>query len=274
MTSFAPLWHYSLLGVLLALLGGCTVGDGAGQPQPPAEPILAMDDQFDGTQLDPDRWSTCHWWGPEGCTIASNDELEWYMAEQVSVQDGHLELTAESASEPQGPDELPYASGMVTTGPQEQEGPAKFAFTYGRVEVQFDAPEGRGLWPAIWMLPESTDSRPEIDLFEAAGEHPEKWVFHLHPADRDRDSLKSVTTDDRLGSGTHTIGLNWEPEKLVWSVDGTPVWTVTGPDVPSEPMYLVINLAVGGIFGGPPDESTQFPATFRIDRVRVWQAGQ
>ena len=47
------------------------------------------------------------------------------------------------------------------------------------------------------------------------------------------------------------------------------VWQVTGSQVPDEPMYLVMNLAVGGVYPGPPDASTQFPATFAIDHVRM-----
>jgi len=47
------------------------------------------------------------------------------------------------------------------------------------------------------------------------------------------------------------------------------VWHLTGSQVPDEPMYLVLNLAVGGIYPGPPDETTKFPATFEIDRIRI-----
>ncbi len=281
-----PRFRVMLLCALLALVGGCTADGAVGTAaqasntaaqapntaaQAPTGLKLVVDDQFTGTSLNTRLWSTCHWWAPDGCTIASNDELQWYLAEQVAVKKGRLHLTASAAGDPQGPDSVPYLSGMVTTGPQESDGPAKFSFTYGRVEVAFNAPSGRGLWPAIWMLPASTQSRPEIDLFEATGQRPGRWVFHLHPKDRNRDSRKGVLNKKRLGSGTHTIGLDWRPGALTWSVDGQPAWTVTGRDVPSEAMYLVINLAVGGIFPGPPDRSTQFPATFEIDRVRIWK---
>ena len=47
---------------------------------------------------------------------------------------------------------------------------------------------------------------------------------------------------------------------------------MNGDQVPDEPMYLVINLAVGGVYPGPPDETTRFPATFAIDRVRITTA--
>ena len=56
-------------------------------------PLIVED--FDGTTLDADVWNTCHWWDDGGCTIATNDELEWYLPGQVRVRDGTLALTAE-----------------------------------------------------------------------------------------------------------------------------------------------------------------------------------
>ena len=75
--------------------------------------------------------------------------------------------------------------------------------------------------------------------------------------------------DPDLAGDWHTVGLVWTPDKLVYTLDGKTVWTVTGSQVPSEPMYLVMNLAVGGAYPGPPDGRTAFPATFEIDYVRM-----
>ena len=61
---------------------------------------------------------------------------------------------------------------MVTTGPTPDDDNAKVAITYGTVEARFKAPAGRGLWPAIWLLPASKESRPEIDLLEMIGQNP------------------------------------------------------------------------------------------------------
>jgi beta-glucanase (GH16 family) len=233
---------------------------------------VVLDENFDGGTLDESRWNTCHWWNDGGCTIASNNELEWYRPEQVTVADGTLRLTAAPnryvASDGETYD---FTSGMVTTGPTPDDDNAKVAITYGTVEARFKAPAGRGLWPAIWLLPASKESRPEIDLLEMIGQDPSELILHFHPEDRDADSPSKrvrVTAPD-LAEDWHTVGLSWTPGKLVYTLDGTPIWTVTGDQVPSEPMYLVMNLAVGGAYPGPPDSRTPFPATFEIDYVRM-----
>ncbi len=233
---------------------------------------VVLDENFDSGTLDASRWNTCHWWNKEGCTIASNNELEWYRPEQVTVADGTLRLTAApnrfDASDGNSYD---FTSGMVTTGPTPDDDNAKVAITYGSVEVRFKAPAGRGLWPAIWLLPASKESRPEIDLLEMIGQKPNELILHFHPEDRDADSpsKRIQVADPGLAGGWHTVGLDWTPGKLVYTLDGKPVWTVTGKQVPSEPMYLVMNLAVGGAYPGPPDAKTEFPATFEIDYVRM-----
>ena len=233
---------------------------------------VVLDENFDGGTLDESRWNTCHWWDDGGCTIASNDELEWYRPEQATVADGSLRLTAApNRYEASDGETYEFTSGMVTTGPTPDDDNAKVAITYGTVEARFKAPAGRGLWPAIWLLPASKESRPEIDLLEMIGQDPSELILHFHPEDRDADSpSKRVrVSDPDLAGGWHTIGLSWTPGKLVYTLDGTPVWTVTGNQVPSEPMYLVLNLAVGGAYPGPPDSGTPFPATFEIDYVRM-----
>ena len=134
---------------------------------------VVLDEGFDGETLDRSQWNTCHWWDDEGCTIASNDELEWYRPEQVTVADGTLRLTA-ATNRYEASDGNTYdvTSGMVTTGPTPHDNNAKVAITFGSVEVRFKAPTGRGLWPAIWLLPASQQSRPEIDLLEMIGQDP------------------------------------------------------------------------------------------------------
>jgi beta-glucanase (GH16 family) len=234
---------------------------------------VLLDESFDGDSLDTRVWNTCHWWGDEGCTISSNDELEWYRPEQVSVSNGSLRLTADQ--EPtRGSDgkDYEYRSGMVTTGPaNSDDNVGKVSWTYGTVEARVRVPAGRGLWPALWMLPLDRKSTPEIDIMEVIGQDPGRMMMHFHPRDRDDDSPSKDyrLTGETLADGWHTVRLDWQPERLTWFLDGKEVWHLTGSQVPDEPMYLVLNLAVGGIYPGPPDETTKFPATFEIDRIRI-----
>ena len=69
----------------------------------------------------------------------------------------------------------------------------------------------------------------------------------------------------------HRYGLLWEQDRLAWFLDGEQIWSYRGEGIPDEPMYLVANLAVGGEYAGSPDETTRFPAVFKIESVRVWQ---
>jgi beta-glucanase (GH16 family) len=75
-----------------------------------------------------------------------------------------------------------------------------------------------------------------------------------------------------LTKGWHVYGLTWDKDSIRWYLDGKTVWTFEEKDaIPSVPMYLLINLAVGGNWPGPPDAKTKFPAEFIVDYVRVWK---
>jgi beta-glucanase (GH16 family) len=236
---------------------------------------LVFIDRFDGTALEDGVWNTCHWWDDGGCTIAGNEELQWYVPAGVSVSGGSLLLTAAEA-DIVGADgtSFAYTSGMVSSGPGDYEGddPAGFTFTYGYAEMEARVPAGTGLWPAFWLLPADRESRPEIDVMEILGHDPGTLAVHFHHDDGgERVSVgESIDTAD-LAGGMHRYGLLWEERRLVWYLDGDAVWSYDGIGIPDEPMYLVANLAVGGEYPGDPDESTEFPAVFEIDRIRVWQ---
>ena len=231
-------------------------------------------DDFDGSQLDTRRWNRCHWWGPDGCTISGNHELEWYNPDGVSTAGGALRLTAARQSV-RGSDGTQYAyrSGMVTTGrsSSDRRSTPKFAFTYGYLEARVRVPKGAGLWPALWLLPATNRSRPEIDVFETRGSATDRVSMHLHTiSDGKKVSIGEHWAGADLSTSWHTFALDWRPGSLRWLIDGVEAWHVTGPQVPSEPMYLVANLAVGGDWPGPPNAQTPFPAAFEIDSIRVW----
>ncbi len=239
--------------------------------QPTVPGSDALDEQFDGTSLDSALWSTCYWWDDSGCTIASNNELEWYLPGQVAVHGGALVLTAEHRAVTGDGKTFPYTSGVVTTGPPAHGAEPKYAFTYGTVEVRFRIPRGAGLWPAIWLLPASESSVPEIDLMEAVGQLPGEANMYFHPGDRTQPVTGHTVTlppGRDLSRTWHTVRLDWTRGLLVFSLDGEEVWRVVGEKVPDEPMYLLMNLAVGGVYGGQPDASV-FPARFLIDFARI-----
>jgi beta-glucanase (GH16 family) len=246
---------------------------GGGRRPPPAGWVRALDENFTSA-LGPGRWNRCHWWDDGGCTIASNDELEWYLPGNVTVADGrlHLEARPEDVVTPSGA-EYDYASGMVTTGPPRYRTPAKFAFRYGYVEARLWLPAGRGLWPAFWLLPADQESRPEIDVVEVLCDDTSRARFHYHYRDERgvRRSFGHSWSGPDLAAGWHRFAVDWRPGSITWIVDGRARWRVTGPAVSSERMYLVLNLAVGGNYPGPPDGTTVFPAEVQADWIRVWR---
>ncbi len=247
----------------------------AGDPHPPDDDLdLVFSEDFD-EPLDPDLWGRCHWWQAEACTIESNDELELYLPDNVSVDDDVLRLEAreETVRDPDGR-AYPYSSGMISTGPPGDEEPARYAFTYGYVEARLRLPQGQGLWPAFWLLPADQESRPEIDVVETLGHRPDTAELHYHHLDADgaeQDPGHEWSAPDLADGDWHEFAVDWEPGRITWIIDGRARWEVTGDHVADEDLYLVLNLAVGGDWPGDPDEDTEFPAAVEAEWIRVWQ---
>lgn len=224
---------------------------------------LVFNEQF--VRLDASVWATCYQWQQKPCTNEWNHELEAYFPDKVRVRNGVLELTAARETRTGyladgTPQRFDYASGMIR-----QLKP----WMYGYVEMTAQLPSGRGLWPAFWLLPATYAWPPEIDIVEALGHEPTTIHYAVHRVDQPK-SQHTLDTGFRMADGMHRYGLDWQPGKLTWYLDGRPMWTVTH-GVPAEPMYLLANLAVGGDWPGPPDNTTAFPASYRIDSIKVWR---
>jgi beta-glucanase (GH16 family) len=239
---------------------------------------LIFDDEFN--HADPSKWNTCYWWDNNGCTNSGNKELEWYLPSNVEINKNALVLIADKRGV-QGSDGkyYNYTSGMVTTGRigENTSIPVKFGFKYGFAEIRAIVPVEKGLWPAFWMLPVNNKSRPEIDVMEVIGGSPNTVNVTLHGLQADGAKLdhgSAWSGQSDLSQGYHTYAVDWEPDHIAWYVDGVEIYRYTdAKNIPSEPMYLLLNLAVGGYWPGNPDANTTFPSYFTIDYVRVWQRG-
>jgi beta-glucanase (GH16 family) len=250
-------------------------------PTPPDEQsewVLSFQDEFTGTSLDTDKWTTGYWWDRDGSTNLSSGELQWYQPDDVLVEDGMLRLRAQerTISETWLGLSFDYTSGIVTTGrdTSDKTAPARFLFEYGYAEIRARVPRGQGLWPAFWLLPASHESRPEIDVLETLGHEPEVAHFNYHYLfeDGSRGDEGKTWTGPDFSADWHVFAVDWQPDVIIWYVDGIERWRFTEADrISSEPMYLLLNLAVGGDWAGAPDEYTIFPSYFEIDYVRVWE---
>ena len=225
---------------------------------------LVFSDEFEGDKLNEAKWNTCYPWveADGGCTNSGNHELEWYQPDEVFVENSLLRLRAQRRSLKTG---FPYTSGMVTTH-------GKFAFQYGYIEARLKVPAGKGMWPALWILPEDGHWPPEVDVLEILG-HDTKQVYttqHYTLQGSDHQSRGSSYSGPDFAADFHTFALLWEPRALTWYVDGVERFFVE-ENIPDEPFYLLANLAVGGDWPGSPDEATPFPGFYEIDYIRIFQ---
>ncbi len=170
----------------------------------------------------------------------------------------------------------PFLSGVITSYDA-------FRFLYGRVEMRAKMPQGKGLWSAFWLLNayynQDQPEDPEIDIIEAIGDQPftAYQAYHFQN-DNDGDGFHTDYTTTELSAPIndfsadfHTYRVDWSEGSVVWYIDGVETNRIEGPQVSNEQMYIILNLAVGGAFPGPADETTPFPSDYVIDYVRVWQ---
>jgi beta-glucanase (GH16 family) len=249
----APLIAFGVFTFAVGLaLSGCSRAQ-----VPPPDYNLVFEDEFADTALDTTVWATEMRWGAK-----TDDELQTYVPEAHRVNDGRLSITASETPEA----ERPYSSGTIASFDG-------YSFTYGYVEIRARVPEGRGLWPAFWLAPVDTDINEEIDILEVLGQEPDRLYMALHYDDA-QGVHREPQTDWQgpdFSEDFHTFAVDWSPETVIWYVDGVERSRQT-VGVPSDPMYLIANLAIGGEWAGWPDPDTQFPAVYAIDYIRVYQS--
>lgn len=203
-----------------------------------------------------------------------NNELQFYTdrPENVKVEDGMLHITAVKEAY----NGASYTSARLLTK-------GKFETTYGRFEARMQLPWGRGLWPAFWLLGADDDTNiwpacGEIDVMEYRGQEP--TIVHGSVHGPGYSASEAITksydlVDDRLDTGFHIFGIEWGPDYINYYVDDVLYNQITPEDVPGEwvfnkPFYIIINVAVGGSFVGPPNSETLFPQTMLVDYVRIY----
>lgn len=265
--------------ILALLLAPALAADS--KVRPPAGWVHVWSDEFeqaDGSSPNPSRWAFDLGGGGWG-----NEELQTYTArrENSRIEQGQLVIEARRERFT-GPDQRTrdFTSARLKTL-------GKFSFTYGRVEARIQIPRGKGLWPAFWTLGTNLNvvSWPkcgEIDILENVGREPTKVHGTVHgPGYSAGDG---PTRSYQLPSGAafaeafHVYAVEWDPQQIRWFVDDTPYFTLTPAQLPAgtrwvfdQPHFLLLNLAVGGRWPGPPDETTPFPQTMKVDYVHVYQ---
>lgn len=243
---------------LFMLLSGC-----------PAPPQLQWAEEFEGTTLREDYWNLELGDGcPELCGWGNN-EAQVYTRTNHRLEDGRLIITARKE------DSL-YTSARITTK-------GKMEFQYGRLEARAKLPAGTGVWPAIWLLGSNIGEVGwplcgEIDALEYVGKEPGKVFTSLHTQDSHGNTINTRKTQvEGIEEGFHVYAVEWEPDQIEFFVDGRPVYRFAPKERTEEiwpfdqPFYLIVNLAIGGNFGGPEIDETIFPQEFIIDYIRIFK---
>lgn len=236
---------------------------------------LVMADEFD-TEGAPNSslWNYDIGRGPNGDGWG-NQELQYYTnnPENVRIENGFLLITAKE----EALDGALYTSARLKTqGIFEQQ--------YGRFEARIRMPYGKGLWPAFWLLGNDCDVNEwplcgEIDIMEYVGDRPTTVFGSVHGpgySAGQAETKEYSLLNGRFDTGFHVFGIEWGPNYVNYYVDGDLYNQITPDDVEGDwvfdhPFYIIINMAVGGLLPGSPNEETEFPQTMVIDYVRVYQ---
>lgn len=185
----------------------------------------------------------------------SNNELQYYTTNNVTIEDNNLSLVAQK-EEVNNHD---YTSGMITTK-------GKFEFLYGKIIFKAKPALGKGLLSAIWLLPADDSFLPEIDIIEILGEKANEVWMGTHYLENTQ-KYKSFNIYSKLKNDFNLYELVWAKDEIRWSINGTLVHK-TRKGVPDKKMYLLINLAVGGNWPKDPANDV-FPAEFLIDYIII-----
>jgi beta-glucanase (GH16 family) len=278
--------------VMLAALGG-----GAACSEPPVatdeqwqEPlggwVEVWRDDFEGAAdaaPDPARWNL------ETNEIGHNNELNHNTDDRKnSFLDGNGNLVLQALDEPYvAPDGVqssqPYSSARLNTR-------GKLEQTYGKFEARLKLPAGgRGIWPAFWMLGADIDEVGwpecgEVDILEWRGSDPATIIGSLHGPNYSGGNSYNDSYELPAGSygEFHLFTFEWTAQGVRWLIDGNEYYVKNADSIRAHgqtwaydhPFFLILNLAIGGIFDGDPDGTTVFPQQLVVDYVSVSQLAQ
>ena len=248
---------------------------------------LVWSDEFDyKDHPDPKRWTN-------EVGFIRNREAQYYTAkrlENARVENGKLIIEArkekfrnpayrEGSRDWRRAQFAEYTSAALTTQGLKD-------FRYGRIEVRAKLPQGRGVWPAVWMLGIDRNAGwprcGEIDIMEYVGFEPDVIHANIHTGkyNHARGTGKgSRITVEKPYEDFHNYATEWFPDRIDFFVDNKKYFTYAkepnaGKDVwPfDEPQYLLLNLAIGGAWGGQKGiDDSIFPQRYEIEYVRAFE---
>jgi beta-glucanase (GH16 family) len=232
---------------------------------------LVWSDEFDGSTLDLSKWTA-----EMPNASPGNAELQQYTdrSQNIQVAAGTLKIIALQESFLG----YNYTSGRINSKNQGD-------WLYGKMEARIKLPTAVGMWPAFWMLP--TDNvygiwpkSGEMDIMELIGIQPNITYGTIHT--NNGNNVQTFGTWHTLPTGIfsddfHVFSMEWAPNRVKIYLDGILYFDKTNVDLAPYPwvfdkrFHLILNLAVGGSWGGNPTAATSFPQIMTVDYVRVYQ---
>lgn len=230
---------------------------------------LIWEENFDGNQLQDKNWNVETGDGCPDLCGWGNNEKQIYSHENYKVANGFLTISARKDGEV-------YTSAKINTK-------GKNEFQYGKIEIKAKLATGKGLWPAFWMLGSNIDEVGwplcgEIDILEYVGREPESIFTTLHTKDshgNSKNTRKGIIKG--IEDGFHMYAVDWTPEKIDFYIDDSLFYSFVPENKTVEvwpfdqPFYLILNLAIGGNFGGEDIDDSIFPQEYVVDYIRVYQ---
>lgn len=226
-------------------------------------------DEFDRASLTGSQigWRTSFFNGRR----ALDKEPQAYLDEDdplgvVRVRDGMLSLRAMPA--PGLSERFPwarFASGMLSSH-------ETLKFRYGYVEARIRIPSGKGLWPAFWLFPGYERPYGEIDIMEFLAHEPELAYAHIHAGPEWKGRAIHAFTkkaDVSFSEAFHVYAVDWNETRTTFLIDGQPIGSVETPEQIKVEMFVMLNLAMAGPWGPPPDPDTR--GEMLVDWVRIWR---
>ena len=238
---------------------------------------MAWSDEFNGSSVDGSKWRVRN--GDH-----NSNELSCLTSrpQNVAVSGGVLHIVAQREQYTCSGYTSSWTSGYLDTI-------GTMSRTYGRFEMRAKLPTqadtSKGLWPAFWLRPDDGGDG-EIDIMEAigsgAGERNYNSVSQTLWADYNNTYPRQAhgvtfAGGDTMSEKFHTYAVEWEPGVIRFLVDDAVTYTRSRSDIPwidksfGRNFNIRLNMQVGGSWPGTPTSSTQFPADYQVDWVRVYQ---
>lgn len=230
--------------------------------------------------LPTDHWNN-HIWTNTNCYNCFPGIDTGYMPFSTVAGDGTnvLNIKADNNAGKVPGTTKPYVTGMLSTAtganyPQNLRSSTPFNQTYGYFECRAKLPTAvgttKGMWPAFWLMPSSGSSSAEYDIFEVLGNAPKKIYQSSHWSDYAGNQTLTCDGPD-TSAGFHTYGFQWDATNIRWFIDGEMCNLSTNRY--NAPMYVILNLSVGGSWPGEPDANTVLPNSMQVTYLRVYSGG-